>query len=127
VQLRTNELLIRTLDSFEREFGPPSRRTAKIVAWDISPDYGVVVQIDYFPPGQSGALVWLPVWDDDGQPIPATAKKYPAHAGRHSNTYPSPGLGRGLPVLRLSVTSEQDLTETIHYVKARAIPDSCLM
>ena len=117
MQLETNELLIRALDLFEHEFGAPSRQTAKVVAWDIRPDLGVVVQIDYYPPQQSGALVWLP-YPDAGQPVPEIAKEYPAHAGRHSNTYPSPGLGKGLPVLRLSVTSERELTETVDYVKA---------
>jgi hypothetical protein len=115
--LQTNDLLIRTLDAFGREFGPPSRKTAKVVAWDVRSDLGVVVQIDYFPMPHRGALVWVP-HRNDGPIVPATAKDYPAHVGRHSNTYPSPGLGKGFPAVRLSVTSEQELTETVDYVKA---------
>jgi hypothetical protein len=113
--LTTNELLVTTLEAFAREFGAPARKTLKVIAWNVRPDLGVVVQLDQ--PVPSGAYVWLP-YPRDGQTVPEISKEYPAEAGRHSNTYPSPGLGRGLPALRLFVRSEQELDETVDYVKA---------
>ena len=96
----------------------------KVVAWDDRAG-GVVVQVDG-PVGQPGAYVWLP-YPADGETVPEIAKEYPGGAGRHSNTYPSPGLKRGLPALRLFVTSERELAETVAYVKAyresRALPE----
>lgn len=112
----TNKLITRTLEAFCAEFGEPTRKTVKVVSWDIRNDLGVVVQVDQ-PNREQGALVWLP-YPADGQAIPEIALEYPGEAGRHSNTYPSPGLKRGMPALRLYVRSENELSDTVRYIKA---------
>jgi hypothetical protein len=111
-----NKLLTRTIETFEGEFGAPIRTTEKVLAWDLRNDMGVVVQIDQ-PVREQGALVWLP-YPPDGQTIPEIAFEYPGESGRHSNTYASPGLKRGMPALRLFVRSEAELAETVRYIKA---------
>jgi HNH endonuclease len=111
-----NKFLARTLELFTTEFGEPSRKTVKVSAWNLRPDVGIVVQVDQ-PTREQGALVWLP-YPEDGQTIPEIALEYPGEAGRHSNTYPSPGLKRGLPALRLFIRSESELADTINYIKA---------
>lgn len=111
-----NKLIVRTLETFQTEFGEPARKTVKVIAWNLRNDLGVVVQIDQ-PNKEQGALVWLP-YPADGQTIPEIALEYPGEAGRHSNTYPSPGLKRGMPALRLFVRSEAELAETVQYIKA---------
>lgn len=104
------------VERFNREFGRPARTTAKVTAWDVSADLGVVIQTDQ-PNREDAAFVWLP-YPPDGQPVPELALEYPGEAGRHSNTYPSPGLGRGKPALKLVLRDEQELDDTIAYIRA---------
>lgn len=111
-----NLLMSRTAEVLTEEFGAPTRKTVKVIAWNIRPDFGVVLQIDQ-PNREQGAFVWLPYPPDD-QPIPEIALEYPGEAGRHSNTYPSPGLGRGFPALKLFVKTEAELSDTISFIKA---------
>jgi len=104
------------VERFRKEFGPPSRETAKVKAWDIRSDLGAVVQVDQ-PNKEKAAYIWLP-YPPDNQPVPEIALEYPGEAGRHSNTYPSPGLTRGLPALKLVVRSGSELEDTVQYIRA---------
>lgn len=106
----------RAVDVLTKEFGSPSRETVKVIAWNVRPDMGVVLQIDQ-PNREQGAFIWVP-YPPDGQSVPEIALEYPGEAGRHSNTYPSPGLGRGLPALKLAVKTESELEGTISFIKA---------
>lgn len=106
----------RVVDRISREFGQPSRTTAKVAAWDVGAELGVVVQTDQ-PNREEAAYVWLP-YPPDGQPVPELALEYPGEAGRHSNTYASPGLGRGKPALKLVLRDERELDDTIAYIRA---------
>ncbi len=112
----SNPLMSQTADVLIKEFGSPSRKTVKVVAWNVRPDMGVVLQIDQ-PNREQGAFIWVP-YPPDGQPVPEIALEYPGEAGRHSNTYPSPGLGRGFPALKLVVKTEAELKNTISFIKA---------
>ena len=103
---------------FTEEFGSPSRETKKVKAWDLRDDFGVVLQVDQ--PNTNPctyAYVWLP-YPHDNQPIPEIAFEYPGEAGRHSNTYASPGLSRGLPALKLKITDTNELDDTVAYIQA---------
>jgi len=111
-----NPLMSRAADVLTKEFGSPSRKTVKVIDWNVRPDMGVVLQIDQ-PNREQGALIWVP-YPPDGQPVPDIALEYPGEAGRHSNTYPAPGLGRGLPALKLAVKTESELDDTISFIKA---------
>jgi hypothetical protein len=94
----------------------PSRETVKIKAWDACSGLGVVVQVDQ-PNREQAAYVWIP-YPPDNQPIPEFALEYPGEAGRHSNTYPSPGLRRGLPALKLVIRTESELNDALKYICA---------
>lgn len=111
-----NPLMIRAVDVLTKEFGLPSRETLKVIAWNVRPDMGVVLQVDQ-PNREHGAFIWVP-YPPDGQAVPEVALEYPGEAGRHSNTYPSPGLERGLPVLKLVVKTESELEDVISFIKA---------
>ena len=111
-----NPLMSRAAEVLTKELGSPSRETVKVIAWNVRPDLGVVLQIDQ-PNREQGAIIWVP-YPPDGQPVPEIALEYPGESGRHSNTYPSPGLGRGLPALKLAVKSELELEDTISFIKA---------
>jgi HNH endonuclease len=111
-----NKLMARAIEVLTENFGSPSRETVKVKAWNARHDLGVVLQIDQ-PNREQGAFVWLP-YPPDGQPIPEIAFEYPGEAGRHSNTYPSPGLGRGFPALKLVVRTESELNDTVSFIKA---------
>jgi len=50
--------------------------------------------------------------------IPEISSEYPEEIGRHSGTYASSGLKKGLPALRLRVSSEEELQQTLAYIKA---------
>jgi hypothetical protein len=76
----------------------------------------VVVQTDQ-PNREEATYVWLP-YPPDGQAVPELALEYPGEAGRHSNTYASPGLGRGKPALKLILRDERELDDTIAYIRA---------
>lgn len=106
----------RVLEQFEVEFGEPSRRTVKVVEWALGHDLSAVIQIDQPSNGQA-ALIWLP-YPSDGATVPEIAVEYPGEAGRHSNTYPAPGLKRGLPAMRLTVSSQTELAQALAYIKA---------
>lgn len=111
-----NKLMSRAVDVFTEEFGTPVRKRVKVIAWNARQDLGVVLQIDQ-PSREQGAYIWLP-YPPDGQPIPEIALEYPGEAGRHSGTYASPGLGRGLPALKLFVRTESELSDTVAFIKA---------
>ena len=111
-----NPLMARAVGVLIKEFGTPSRKTVKVIAWNVKPDMGIVLQVDQ-PNREQSAFVWTP-YPPDGQPVPEIALEYPGEAGRHSNTYPSPGLGRGLPALKLAVKTESELEDTISFIKA---------
>lgn len=111
-----NTLMSRAAEVLTEELGSPSRETVKVIAWNARPDLGVVLQIDQ-PNREQGAFIWLP-YPPDGQPVPEVALEYPGESGRHSNTYPSPGLERGLPALKLAVKTESELAQTISFIRA---------
>ncbi|MCE8001645.1 HNH endonuclease [Billgrantia ethanolica] len=104
------------IDRIASEFGSPSRETEKVIAWDFGRSHGVVVQKDQ-PNKDDFAFVWLP-YPPGSEPIPEIALEYTAETGRHSNTYPSPGLERGKPALKLIIASSEELDDLIVYVKA---------
>jgi hypothetical protein len=106
----------RVVDRLNNEFGIPSRNISKVTAWNLGADLGVVVQKDQ-PKSEDAAYVWLP-YPPDGQSLPELALEYPGEAGRHSNTYPSPGLERGKPALKLVLRDERELDDTVAYIRA---------
>jgi hypothetical protein len=110
---------------FEYEFGAPSRRTLKVVEWKLGHELSAVMQVDQPSSGQA-ALIWLP-YPSDGSTVPEIAVEYPGESGRHSNTYAAPGLRRGLPAMRLTVSSQTELNQTLDYIKAmrdlRVLPE----
>ena len=106
----------RVVNRFNSEFGSASRNIVKVASWNVGTDLGVVVQKDQ-PNKEEAAYVWLP-YPPEGQPVPEFALEYPGEAGRHSNTYPAPGLERGKPALKLIVHDEQELEDTIAYIRA---------
>lgn len=104
------------MDRLAKEFGAPARDNSKITAWDIGEHVGLVLQTDS-PKSGEAALVWLP-YPPDGENLPEMALEYPADAGRHSNTYPSPGLERGKPALKLVIKSTKELDDLVAYISA---------
>ena len=106
----------RVVDRFNREYGRAARTTAKVTAWNVGAELGVVVQTDQ-PNREEAAYVWLP-YPPDGQSVPELALEYPGEAGRHSNTYPSSGLERGKPALKLVLRDERELDDTVAYIRA---------
>ena len=111
-----NKLTIRAANLLAENFGAPDRQTKKVIAWTARYDLGVVLQIDQ-PNREQRAIIWLP-YPPDGESIPEFALEYPGEAGRHSNTYASPGLKRGLPAIKLIIKSESELNDSISYIKA---------
>ena len=106
----------KVIERISNEFGSPDRITVKVTAWNIGINLGVVVQTDQ-PNKDDHAFVWLP-YPPDYESVPEIALEYAAESGRHSNTYPSPGLEKGKPALKLFVTSTQELDDLISYIKA---------
>lgn len=104
------------IDRLASEFGTASRITAKVTAFDLGETLGIVVQTDQ-PTKQDEAFLWLP-YPPDGQPVPEMALEYPGESGRHSNTYPSLGLQKGKPALKLILRDQKELEEIISYIKA---------
>jgi hypothetical protein len=104
------------VERFTREFGAPSREVVKVKSWELAQDLGLVVQMDG-PTRENAAYVWLP-HPGDGQTIPAIALEYPGEAGRHSGTYPVPGLKRGEPALKVTVRSDGELDDIVTYIQA---------
>ncbi len=104
------------VERFKKEFGIPVRKTVKVSAWTVGADVGVVVQTDQ-PTRDDAAYVWLP-YPRDGETVPELALEYPGESGRHSNTYASPGLGKGKPALKLILRDDRELDETVVYILA---------
>jgi hypothetical protein len=111
-----NKLIFQSVEALTHAFGSPVRQRVKVISWDVRYDLGVVLQIDQ-PIREQGAYIWLP-YPPDGQPIPEIALEYPGEAGRHSGTYASPGLRKGLPALKLFIRTESELRDTISFIKA---------
>lgn len=112
----SNKMISRANEELTKEFGAPSRSIDKVIAWNVPHDLDVVLQIDQ-PKREQCAYIWLP-YPPDGQSIPEIALEYPGEAGRHSNTYPSPSLKRGLPALKLFVRTESELKDAVSFIKA---------
>jgi hypothetical protein len=106
----------RVIARIRSEFGPPARTISKVTAFDIGPTLGVVVQTDQ-PNKEDAAYLWLP-YPPDNQSVPEIALEYAGESGRHSNTYASPGLERGKPALKLILRTEEELNETVAYIRA---------
>lgn len=104
------------IQRISHEFGAPSRENVKVTAWEIASNLGVVVQTDQ-PNKENSAFVWLP-YPPDHTVIPEIALEYAAESGRHSNTYPSAGLERGKPALKITITNYQELDDLISYIQA---------
>lgn len=106
----------KVIERIVNEFGSASRETKKVIAWEIGTNLGVVVQTDH-PNKEDYAFVWLP-YPPDYKSVPEIALEYAADSGRHSNTYATTGLERGKPVLKLTITSFQELDDLISYIQA---------
>lgn len=104
------------IERFTREFGSPSRKSKKVQAWNITPNFGVVVQVDV-----PMAYVWIPHPPNNEHLTGIILKEYPAGVGRHSNTYASPGLSRGLPAIRATIANPSDLDHLVNYIKRRCV------
>jgi hypothetical protein len=117
IENTSNKMISRVVECFQKEFGAPARDIDKVKAWDIRRDFGVVVEVDS-PKREQAAYIWLP-YPPDNQPVPEIALEYAGGKGRHSNTYPSPGLRKGLPALKLIVRTESELGDTVKYIRAR--------
>lgn len=107
----------KVVERFSMEFGEPVRDRVKVKAFRIL-GIGVVVEIDQ-PKRQDACNVWLP-YPPDGQEIPEIALEYPGEAGRHSGTYASEGLKKGLPALKLILTTKRELDHLVDYIRALA-------
>lgn len=105
-------------ERLSKEFGAPLRDKVKVKSWDVRGTVGVVLQIDQ-PNRENAAYVWLP-YPGDGQSVPEIALEYPAEAGRHSGTYPTAGLKRGEPAMRLTIRHYAEVDEVIAYIRAMA-------
>lgn len=101
------------IERFNRAFGTVARKTAKVLAWDVRPDLGVVVFMDT-PSNGHYAKVCVPC-PSGATDLPANARR--AHSEkRHSNTFASPGLGRGASALYFWVRDESELDQTVRYI-----------
>lgn len=117
MQTHTDHSFLETAtERLRAEFGNPDRAIDKVVAWHFAPGLSVVLQRDQ-PANGGYALLWLP-YPPEGGLVPEIAVEYPAEAGRHSNTYPSPGLERGNPAIRLRISTDRELTDAIEYIRA---------
>ena len=106
----------KVIEKITSEFGEPSRVTAKVSAWEVNDNLGIVVEKDN-PNRVDHAYVWLP-YPPDFESVPEIALEYPAGTGRHSNTYASVGLEKGKPALKLIITNLQELEDVILYIHA---------
>ncbi|KAA8696734.1 TerF-like protein [Pseudomonas caricapapayae] len=105
----------KVIERFSTEFGDPVRERVKVKAFRIL-DIGVVVEVDQ-PKRQDACNVWLP-YPPDNQEIPKMALEYPGEAGRHSGTYASEGLKKGLPALKFILTTDRELNDLVEYIRA---------
>ena len=98
-------------------FGEPTRETKKLVSWTITSGFGFAVQTDS-PLHNEFAWVWIPFSDVIMSSLKAEKQLYSKEKGRHSNTYPVPGLGKGEAVIRIKVASDADIDEIILFLKS---------
>ena len=108
-----NRLIDQIVDRFNKLFGEPIRSTKKVLAYHLNSNFEAVVEISG---PLSKANIWIP-FTEGKQPTPRFAIYYPAGKGRNSNTYPSPGLEKGLPALMLEIENEEALEEAIRYIR----------
>ncbi|MDH2420401.1 hypothetical protein [Cobetia amphilecti] len=106
----------KVIERITKEFGSPARVTVKVTGWNVGDNLGVVVQTDQ-PNKENQVFVWLP-YPPDSELLPKIALEYAAESGRHSNTYPSPGLEKGKPALKLIVSGDEELDDLIDYIMA---------
>ncbi|EAS45761.1 hypothetical protein C9J48_06355 [Photobacterium profundum] len=104
------------IDRLYEEFGEPARTTKKVQAWHITNHFGFVVEIDK-PDSGAFANVWLPYPFGSIEMPDIAHTVYPHDKGRHSNTYTTPGLQRGETVLKLKITTQNDIECLIDYLK----------
>ncbi|MBO2552370.1 hypothetical protein ACLKZ7_02340 [Shewanella algae] len=100
----------------ETQFGTPSRQTQKLLAWHIRPGFSAALQLDQpaddtHSGSDSYALLWLPVTAAKDLPDSIKQRLYCEGEGRHSNTYASPGLGKGQSVIRLHIENSLQLEQ----------------
>jgi hypothetical protein len=107
----------KVIERFSKAFGEPVRERVKVIAFRVLA-IEVVVEIDQ-PKRQDACNVWVP-YPPDGQEVPEMALEYPGEAGRHSGTYASEGLKKGLPALKIILTTERELDELVGYIRALA-------
>ena len=100
-----------------KDFGEPCRVTKKVEAWDVN-GVGVVLQIDQ-PNREAACYIWVP-YPPDGALVPEIALEYPENAGRHHHAYPSHGLEKGKPALKLVIRTEREFDDVISYIQAMA-------
>jgi hypothetical protein len=96
-------------------FGEPARRTKKVVAWDVGENQGVVLQIDT-PKNNSECVVWLPLIGSREIKF-ENFEIYPPGRGRHSGTYPSPGLEDGKAAVKMRVNSRALINDIVVYLQ----------
>lgn len=101
--------------AFDVEFGKPDRATKKVLAWAPRSDVGVVLELEQ-PRDPYVANVWTP-FPPDNSPIPSFALQYPGESGRHSNTYASAGLKKGMPALKHIIKTSSDLSDFIAFIR----------
>lgn len=97
-------------------FGEPTRETKKLVSWTITSGFGLAVQTDS-PSHNEFAWAWVPFSDDTMSSLKAEKQFYSKEKGRHSNTYPIPGLGKGEAAIRIKVATDADLDEFMEFFK----------
>jgi hypothetical protein len=110
------EMKSAVVERLTKEFGTPSREVVKVKSWDLPNQVGVVAQMDQ-PTREDAAYIWLP-YPGEGQLVPENALEYPGEAGRHSGTYPAPGLKRGEPALKLTIRDRRQLDDVVDYIRA---------
>lgn len=103
------------IERLGKEFGRPSRVTKKVTAFDLG-GIGLVVE-NGERKREDAASVWLP-YPPDGGSLPEIALEYPGESGRHSGTYPTAGLEKGKPALKLVVRTAQELDDVVSYIRA---------
>ena len=98
-------------------FGEPTRETKKLVSWTITSGFGIAVQTDS-PSHNEFAWLWVPFSDDTMESLKAEKQFYSEEKGRHSNTYPIPGLGKGEAAIRIKVANDTDLDEFMGFLES---------
>ena len=106
-----------TIKQLTTLLGEPTK-TDKILRWRIGNRFSVAVQIDA-PKGDTHAFIWVPRSEGD-EPIPHFAEMYEPSRGRHSNTYPLPGLERGRSALRYRIETPVELDAIVRRIAAIA-------